>query len=116
MTRIVESVPNCELVGVVERLRGFGFNPVFLTSEKMNLRKLQKMSRQEVQQVKEVLKEISGSVHRKRITAAHQAYLTEEEFNARVDAASLEKLAKMLRILGLLTQTKVYLFWKKPTA
>jgi len=115
MTRIVESVPNRELVGVVEKLRGLGFNPVFLTSEKMNLRRLQKMSRQEVQQVKEVLKEISGGVYRKRITAAHQAYLTEEEFDARVDAASLEKLAKMLRILGFLTQTKVYLFWKKPT-
>ena len=116
MTKIVESVPNRELVGVVEKLRGFGFNPIFLTSEKMNLRKLRKMSTQEVQQVKEVFKEISGGVYWKRITAAHQAYLKRKEFNDRVDAAGLEKLARMLRILGFLVQTKVYLFWKRSRA
>jgi len=39
--------------------------------------------------------------------------MSKEEFNNRVDKASLKKLAKMLRILSFLTQTKVYLFWKK---
>ena len=32
---------------------------------------------------------------------------------AYLDAADNQKLAKILRILGFLTQTKVYLFWKK---
>jgi len=31
----------------------------------------------------------------------------------RVDKGGIEKLAKMLRILSFLTQTKVYLFWKR---
>jgi len=39
--------------------------------------------------------------------------LNKEEYEAIVDAADIIKLAKMLRILGFLTQTKVYLFWKK---
>ena len=39
-------------------------------------------------------------------------FLKKPEYEALVDAADLEKLAKMLRILGFLTQTKVYLFWK----
>jgi len=70
------------------------------------------MSAEEVDGVKRVFKEISGSVYRKRLTGARQAFLAKEEFEALVDAASLEKLAKMLRILGFLTQTKVYLFWR----
>ena len=48
----------------------------------------------------------------RRARGVRQAFLKKEEFEALVDAASLEKLAKMLRILGFLTQTKVYLFWK----
>jgi len=41
------------------------------------------------------------------------AYLTHGEFCHHVEGATLEKLAKMLRILRFLAQTKVYLFWKK---
>jgi len=40
-------------------------------------------------------------------------YMPKEKFNNCVYKASLKKLAKMLHILGFLTQTKVYLFWKK---
>jgi len=67
-----------------------------------------------VEQVKKVFKEVSRSsgVYRKRIMSVHEAYLTHKQFCDRIDRASIEKLAKMLRILSFLTQTKVYLFWK----
>ena len=39
--------------------------------------------------------------------------MNKEEYETIVDAADTDKRAKMLRILGFLTQTKVYLFWKK---
>ena len=48
-----------------------------------------------------------------KITGTRQAFLKKEEYEALVNAADIMKLAKMLRILGFLTQTKVYLFWKK---
>ena len=70
------------------------------------------MTAEEVDGVKMVLKEVSG-IYRKRITGARQAFLNKEEYEALVDAADIIKLAKMLRILGFLTQTKVYLFWKR---
>jgi len=44
--------------------------------------------------------------------AVHEAYIAHEEFCGRLEKVSLEKLAKMLCVLGFLTQTKVYLFWK----
>jgi len=50
---------------------------------------------------------------RKRIKGTKQAFLNKKEYETIVDAADIDKLAKMLRILGFLAQTKVYLFWKK---
>jgi len=78
------------------------------------LNKMQRMTAEEVDGVKMVLKEVTG-IYRKRIAGARQAFLNKEEYEAIVDAADTNKLAKMLRILGFLTQTKVYLFWKRKT-
>lgn len=115
MTKIAESKPARVIVEGVEKLRQLGFNPIFISSEKYNMQQLRNGSGK-VEAVREVFKFVSkaGGIYRKRIAAVRQAYLTHEEFCDRVDKASLEKLAKMLRILGFLTQTKVYLFWKSP--
>jgi hypothetical protein len=114
MTKIVESKPDPRIVEAVEKLKAFGFNPIFLSSEKANLEKLRRMPNGYVEQVKDAIKEVSRSsgVYRKRIMASHEAYITHQQFCDRLEATSLEKLAKMLRILSFLTQTKVYLFWK----
>ncbi|MDH5690949.1 MAG: hypothetical protein OEY81_05925, partial [Candidatus Bathyarchaeota archaeon] len=106
---------NPKILSAVEKLKALGFNPVFLTSETANIQKLGKMATHEVQMVKNAFKQIPSGIYGKRIMSFHQAYLNREEFTACVDAANLEKLAKMLRVLGFLTQTKVYLIWKNPT-
>jgi len=113
MKKIAESRPNPRVVGAVEKLRKLGFNPVFLTSETTNLKKLRGMSADGVEEVRDVFKAISGGIYGRRILSIYQAFLTKKDFEARVESASLERLAKMMRILGFLTQTKVYLFWKK---
>jgi hypothetical protein len=69
------------------------------------------MTEKEVEGVRRVIKEVTG-IYRKRIAGTKQAFLNKEEYGAIVDAAGTTKLAKMIRILGFLTQTKVYLFWK----
>jgi hypothetical protein len=38
MTKIAETTPNPQVLKVVEKLRAFNFNPVFLTSERTNCR------------------------------------------------------------------------------
>jgi len=112
MKKIAESRPNPQLFKAVERLSKLGFNSVFLTSETTNLQKLRKMSADEVGEVKKVFRGISGGIYGRRILSIYQAFLTKEDFEARVESAGVEKLAKMMRILGFLAQTKVYLFWK----
>jgi len=66
----------------------------------------------EVDRVRMVIKEVTG-IYRKRIAGTKQAFLSKQEYGAIIDAADTTKLAKIIRILGFLTQTEVYLFWKK---
>ena len=112
MRKILESKPNQAVLEAIEKLRKLGFNPVFLSSEKYNMHQLRAL--RAVSQVKTILKNLSKAVgiYRKRLWSSHKAYMPKEEFNNCVNKASLKKLAKMLRILSFLTQTKVYLFWK----
>ena len=113
MRKILESKPNPAVLEAMEKLRKLGFNPVFLSSEKYNTRQLRVL--RVVSQVKTILKSLSKAVgiYRKRLWSSHQAYMPKGKFNNCVDKAPLKKLAKMLRILSFLTQTKVYLFWKE---
>jgi ABC-type ATPase with predicted acetyltransferase domain len=114
MKKILESKPNPAVLDAVKKLRKLGFNPVFLSSEKYNMHQLRAL--RSLSQVKTILKDLSKAVgiYRKRLWSSHKAYMPKQDFNNCVDRASLKKLAKMLRILGFLTQTKVYLFWKNP--
>jgi ABC-type ATPase with predicted acetyltransferase domain len=48
MTKIAETTPNPRILKIVEKLRALNFNPVFLTSERTNLNKLQNMTEKEV--------------------------------------------------------------------
>jgi hypothetical protein len=112
MSKIAETQPNPHILKILDHLRKLNFNPVFLTSEKANLNKLQNMTKKQLEDVRAVIKEVKG-IYRKRIVGTKKAFLNKQEYDAIVDAADTPKLARMIRILGFLTQTKVYLFWKK---
>ena len=56
---------------------------------------------------------LSGLHYRdsRRVPAIQKNFVLKRGDEVCGDKASLKKLAKVLRILGFLTQTKVYLFW-----
>jgi len=54
-----------------------------------------------------------GAIPRKRILSASKAYPSHTEFGEKIERLNEEGLAKVLRRLSFLTQTKVYLFWAK---
>jgi ABC-type transport system involved in cytochrome c biogenesis ATPase subunit/N-acetylglutamate synthase-like GNAT family acetyltransferase len=116
MTKIAETKPNEVILEAIGKLRTLGFNPIFLASTKYDLTCLRNKPKRALK-VREVLKFISktggGGIYRKRIAAAGGAYIKDAEFRRRVESANLEKLAKMLRAVAILAQTKVYLFWKR---
>jgi len=113
MTRIAERKPHKSTLKAVEQFQKLGFNPVFLASKQMNLQRLEGMTQKQVVQVKQALLSVSN-IYYKRLAARGQAFLTREEFEKTLKMATPQKLAQMLSALSVLTQTKVYLFWKNP--
>jgi len=113
MTKIAESTPDKDLMGVVEDLRRLGFNPVFMASEKSNLLHLQGLEPEKIEECRKALLSISTGYY-KRLKASHKAYIKREEFKEFLEKASLEDLAKVLRRMAIIMQTKVYLLWRTP--
>jgi len=113
MTKIAERKPHKSILKAVETLQKLGFNPVFLASKQMNLQRLEGMTQKQVVRVKQALLSVSN-IYYKRLAAKGQAFLTREEFEKTLKMATSQKLAQMLSALSVLTQTKVYLFWKNP--
>ncbi len=114
MTKVAARLPHKSIVEAVEKLRESGFNPVFLASEKGNLHLLKQMSEEQRKRVKQTLLGVS-SVFYRRLAGGKRTFLRRGEFSEILENATIEKTAKMLRILSILIQTKVYLIWKNPT-
>lgn len=114
MKRIAKRKPSKGVLDAVEKLRQFGFDPIFLASERHNLEALSRLDFKQMHQVKEVLLSITDCPF-KRLAGAgvsHKPFLSSADFAKVLENASLERLALMLRNLSVLTQSKVYLFWE----
>jgi len=116
MIRVAERKPSASVLKAVGELRRFGFDPVYLASERHNLQVLSRLGNSQIRGVKEVLLGISGCPFKRLAGAgvAHKPFLLRDEFGEIVNNASVERLALMLCNLSVLTQAKVYLFWGTP--
>ena len=99
---------------IAEALRSLGFNVTFLGSKRYVLKRLASLKPEDLQKVREAFKE---NVHPRFMKEFfyHKPYGKTRVFKEKVDKANFEKLAKLIRIVGLLLQTKVYLFWEPRT-
>jgi len=116
MTRIAVRKPSEGVLNAVDGLRCFGFDPVFLASERRNLLILSRLDCEQLRGVKGVLLGVSECPFKRLAGAgvAHKPFLLRGEFAEIVSNAGVERLALMLCNLSVLTQTKVYLFWRNP--
>lgn len=114
MTKVAESVPDRSVVDAVERLRALGFNPVTLASEAANLERLRRLTGGEAEAVTDALLRVSAAYY-KRLRGSAKAYVARDEFRDFLRGASPEALARVLRRLAVLAQTKAYLLWRSPT-
>jgi ABC-type lipoprotein export system ATPase subunit/GNAT superfamily N-acetyltransferase len=112
MQKIAESKPSQGVLWALDRLRSLGFNPAMLGSVEQNLLGVRRVGKAKIVKILVKLSKREGSV-RKRLMASGGAYPTHREFVKKIRGFSEEGLAKALKTLGFLAQTKVYLFWKK---
>jgi len=112
MTKIAEQPPAKKALKIEETLRKLGFNVTFLGSKGYVLNKLGSLKPENLQKVRETFKE---NVHPRFMKEFfyHKPYGKAKLFKEKVTKADLEKLAKLIKIVGLLLQTKVYLIWKE---
>ena len=111
MRKIAEQPPPKEALKIAEILQQLSFNIQLLGSEKYVLNKLQSLSEEQIKTIREAFIKHSHGRFMKYFFC-HIPFGKKEAYAKEVMKASLERLARLIKVCGFLLQTKVYLFWK----
>ena len=111
MRKIIEQPPTKQAIAITAELEKLGFNTQLLGSTKYVLNKLQSLNTGGLDRVRDAF------IHNKQPRFVKyffpgMPYGKTRLYPGLVRAASLEKLAHLIKVCGLLLQTKVYLFWR----
>jgi len=97
---------------IAETLQKLGFNVQLLGSRSYVLKKLQLMRGEHLTRLRQAFIQHNHQRFQKEFSP-HQPYGKTEKYKTGVENADLRKLTKLIKICGMLLQTKVYLFWRK---
>ena len=90
-----------------------GLNLQLLGSQKYVKDKLEKLSSEQLAMLKEVSTK-NGHPRLRKEFAQHQPHGRKAVYVEGVKNADLKKMVKLIKIVGMLLQSKVYLFWQNP--
>ena len=100
-----------EALAIAEILRQLDFDIQLLGSEKYVLNKLQNLSDEDLEKLREAFIKHCHTRFMKyffpHLLFGHKKVYVEE-----IKKAGLERLAHLIKVCGFLMQTKVYLFWR----
>jgi ABC-type lipoprotein export system ATPase subunit/GNAT superfamily N-acetyltransferase len=112
MKKVTEQEPQREILRVSKVLEQVGFNVQLLGSGNYVFQKLQALNIDELERVREAFVKADHPRFSKFFSSGlpfgHMG-----DYEKKVNAATLEQLAGLIKICGFLLQTKVYLFWSK---
>jgi ABC-type lipoprotein export system ATPase subunit/GNAT superfamily N-acetyltransferase len=112
MKKIIEQPPTKQALAIAAVLEKLGFNTQLLGSTKYVLNKLQSLKAEDLDRVREAF--IKNRQPRfVKYFFAEMPYGKTRLYPGKIIEASLEKLAHLMKVCGLLLQSKVYLFWEK---
>jgi len=113
MQKIAQQPPPTEALRIAETLHKLGFSTQLLGSERYVLSQLKRLTDYELSMVRQVFIKSAHLRYLKEFFY-HQPYGKRELYKQEVQNASLAKLARLIHITTLLSQTKVYLIWQNP--
>jgi ABC-type lipoprotein export system ATPase subunit/GNAT superfamily N-acetyltransferase len=114
MKKVTEQEPSEDVKRLAAALSSFGFDLKLLGSQKHVSSKLQSLSPEQLEALKEAFAKNDHPRFRKELAATrHVPYGTTAAYAEGIRSASLEKITKLVKIVGMLLQTKVYLFWER---
>ncbi len=113
MQKIVEQKSVESVSTVSKTLLELGFDLRLLCSECYVRRKLEILNLEQVRAIKEAfIKNKHPRFKKEFAVSRHQPFGTTLEYIKCIQNADLSKIAKLIMLVGVLLQTKVYLFWK----
>jgi len=115
MRKVFEQPISEDAVRMTEVLKQFGFDVQLLGSSRYVRSKLEGLSSEWMVTLKTAFIKNSHPRFRKEFASCrHMPYGKTRDYAVGVENADLEKLTKLVKIVGMLLQTKIYLFWGKP--
>ena len=110
--KAAEQEPQREILRVSRVLQEVGFNVQLLGSGNYVFQKLQALNADDLERVREAFVKADHPRFSKFFSSGlpfgHMG-----DYERKVNAATLEQLAGLIKICGFLMQTKVYLFWAR---
>jgi len=112
MKKIAEQQSVQNFLEISKVLSELGFDLQLLGSEHYVQRKLEDLGSEQMTQIKEALIKNSHPRFKKEFSASrHEPFGKKADFIKCIENTDAAKIAKLLKITGMLLQTKVYLFW-----
>ena len=114
MKKVLEQKPSEEALRIADVLSGLGFDLKLLGSRKHVSDRLQCLSSGQLEALKETFIKNDHPRFRREFAAnRHMPYGTSAAYVEGIRDASIERVARLVKITGMLLQTKGYLFWRK---
>ena len=117
MQEVAVQEPSKDVLRIAEKLADLGFDAQLLASHQYVINKLQGLTAEDVDSLKDVFCRNSHPRLKKEVTRKgvnrHLPWGCLKDYKESVQEASLERVAGFIRIVGMLLQKKVYLFWGK---
>ena len=113
MNKIAEQQPTKNLTKITDALSDLGFNLQLLGSTQYVQAKLENLNPKQVEQIKQAFIANKHPRFKKELAGTkNQPYGETENYIKSINKATAEKIAKLVKLVGMLLQTKFYLFWK----
>lgn len=114
MKRIIQQTEVKSVIKISQTLSSLGFDVQLLGSQHYVKLKLDALTAEQFLSVREVFLKNPQPRLKKEVTSSrHMPYGITADYVKFIEAADSEKLAKLIKTVALLLQTKVYLFWSR---
>jgi hypothetical protein len=114
MKCIIQQTEVKSVVRISQTLSSLGFDVQLLGSQQYVKQKIAALDNKQLCSVRKVLLKNPQPRLKKEVTSSrHMPYGITADYIKFVEAADSEKLAKLIKTVALLLQTKVYLFWSR---
>jgi ABC-type lipoprotein export system ATPase subunit/GNAT superfamily N-acetyltransferase len=114
MQKIVEQQTVESISSVTKPFQELGFDFQLLGSERYVQEKLQRLSPKQISQLKSAfIKTKHPRLKKEFASSRHQPFGKTSDYEKCIQNADLAKIAKLIKLVAMLNQTKIYLFWCK---